>query len=95
MAVIGLQEVPDIYPASKSAQSTSLSFAGAYDDSFLMLSHRNGVSPAPVRSLQHLVFKVADTKAGIERARAAGALIRPEPAQAHGMAWHGKYRRCG
>lgn len=85
IAVIGLKELPGGNPAGKAQQSTSLSFTGAYDDSFLMISHADGAPPMKGGALQRLVFKVVDIKAVVERARAAGNSVLREPGAAHGM----------
>jgi predicted enzyme related to lactoylglutathione lyase len=85
MSVIGLKELPGSRPTAKPQQSTSLSFTGAYDDSFLMISHNDGAAPTGAGALQRLVFKEADIGAVVERARAAGAVILNEPGPAHGL----------
>lgn len=85
-AVIGLKELPGGTPIAKPRSSTSLSFTGAYDDSFLMLSHDDEAPRAGSATLQRVAFKVADVRAIVARARVAGAAVLHEPAAAHGMA---------
>ena len=85
MSVIGLKELPGSNPTGKPRRSTSLSFTGAYDDSFLMISHDDAAAPTGEGALQRLVFKEADIGAVVERARAAGVPILHEPAPAHGI----------
>lgn len=82
--VIGLKEMPGSNPAAKPIPSSMLSFSGGYGDTFLMIS-QGPARPAPGGALQRLVFKVADAKAVIERARSAGATIKTEAGPAHGM----------
>ena len=85
MSVIGLKELPGSKPTAKPQRSTSLSFTGAYDDSFLMISHDDTAAPTGAGALQRLVFKETDITAVVARARAAGVAILDEPAPAHGM----------
>lgn len=86
MSVIGLKELPGSNPAAKPRRTTSLSFTGAYDDSFLMINHDDdAAAPTEAGALQRLVFKVTDIGAVVERARLAGAAILEKPAPVHGM----------
>jgi predicted enzyme related to lactoylglutathione lyase len=85
MSVIGLKELPGSQPTSKPRRSTSLSFTGAYDDSFLMISHDDAAAPTKAGVLQRLVFKVADVGAVVARARLADVAILDEPAPVHGI----------
>jgi len=85
MSVIGLKELPGSNPAANPRRTTSLSFTGAYDDSFLMINHDDATAPTEAGALQRLVFKVADINAVVERARVAGAAILEKPAPAPGM----------
>ena len=85
--ILGLKENPGSAPTGAKVQSSSLSYSGGFQDTFLMISHERGKPPLPKGGgLARLTFKVADARAVVERARKSGYRILREPAAAHGMA---------
>ena len=86
MNVLGLKENQGSTPDGAKLQSSTLSFSGGYQDTFLMISHEVGKASFPKGGgLARLTFKVADVRAVVERARKAGYPVLKEPGAAHGI----------
>lgn len=86
LGVLGLKENLGSQPNAIPVQSSSLSFTGTYADTFLTISHDRTKPAAPQGGgLAKLAFKVADVRAVVARAKAAGYPVLHEPEAAHGM----------
>jgi catechol 2,3-dioxygenase-like lactoylglutathione lyase family enzyme len=85
LRVVGLKENPGSTPIGTPVQSSSLSFSGTYNDSFLMISHERDKPVIGAGALARITFKVADIQGIVERARSGGYVVQREPASAHGI----------